>query len=347
MNIIQRYSPSALLYGVALCVVLLLSGCATLSRQGFAPAGYVLDTYAQEELTPYLMTTEDVDMACALGRANSNLLISFERVISSPNKTGLSALFAAGLCAQAKAFEADLRYQRMLRENNASEAQDAQIRKTFFLRQAAHRQYRAYQRFTSEYGEPGGECPVFQGKRDRFFYLMGILSGVQAANNDFASGRSVGVSPDTLQRTARGSTCLDSGEWWGVPRALRAAAWTIVPGLSPDDVDPWEEFDKAIETGDQQGVRLAHAFQVLAADNKGRTGMIRETISDAVESRDRRAAPEKYSLLDAVAFQQMRHVSDRMWTEATGHRTPTDRLGTFWDEEPDEEEQEKLDKLLP
>jgi hypothetical protein len=28
-------------------------------------------------------------------------------------------------------------------------------------------------------------------------------------------------------------------------------------------------------------------------------------------------------------------LSDRMWTQATGHRTPIGGLGTFWDEKPE------------
>lgn len=330
-----------------LSALLLLTGCASLYRQAYAPTGHILNNFGQEEMTPYLMATGDVDMACALGEANANFLLSFERVIPPPNKTGLSSLFAAGLCSQANAFEAQLRYLRALHENRPGDVQDAQIEEDFYLRQAARRQYRAYRMFISEYGEPGGDCPAFQGRRDKFFYLMGLLAGVQAANNDFASGRTVGVSPDTLQRTARSSRCLDSAKWWGIPQALRAATWTIVPGQTPEGGNPWEEFEEALDDADRHGVRLAHAFQVLAAKNKGRTKLVKETISDAVDSREKRAAPERYRLLDAVAFQQIRHTSDQLWTDATGHRTPTDRLGTFWDRDVDEEEQQELDRMLP
>jgi hypothetical protein len=303
--------------------------------------------YAQDHMVPYMMGTEDIVMACAMGESTSNLLLSFQRVIPRPNKTGMSALFSAGLCSQLDAFQAELRYQRALYHGNAENAQDAQISMTRHLRQTARRQFNAFKMFKDEYGPPGEGCPEFSGKRDRFMFMMGILAGVQAANNDFASGQTVGVPTDLLPKVSRASKCLNSERWWGLPRALRAVIWTIVPGKSPDNVDPWKVLESTTEVADEKGVRLAYAFQVMAADNKGNTELVKETITEAVESRERKDPPKEHRLLDEISFLLMRMVSDRMWTEKKGHRTPAGELGTFWEKKEDKKKDEELDSLLP
>jgi len=44
------------------------------------------------------------------------------------------------------------------------------------------------------------------------------------------------------------------------------------------------------------------------------------------------AANDDYRMLDVVATKMLLNLSDRMWTEATGARTPLGGLGTFWDD---------------
>ena len=39
-------------------------------------------------------------------------------------------------------------------------------------------------------------------------------------------------------------------------------------------------------------------------------------------------------------------ISDRLWMENTGHRTPMGQLGTFWDDEKEAVETMDLDDLL-
>ena len=51
-------------------------------------------------------------------------------------------------------------------------------------------------------------------------------------------------------------------------------------------------------------------------------------------------------MLDVVATQQVLAVSDRLWTEATGSRTPVGGLGTFWDDVAPEAEALDIDDLL-
>lgn len=336
-------------YGSLLFLLLfVLSGCGSLYRQAYAPTGHVLTNYGTDELTPYLMSTDDISMACSMGESTSNLLLSFQRVIPPPNKTGLSSVFSAGLCSQLEAHEAELRHQRALYNGNSTEALDAQMERDRHLQTTTRRQYRAYKMFRAEYGDPVEGCPDFTGRDDRFYYLMGLLAGVQAANNDFTSGRAVGVPTSVLPKASSGAECLNSEEWWGIPQSLRAVTWTIVPGKKPEGADAWETLNEATRLADRSGVRLPYAFKVIAADNKGKMDLVKQTIQEAVASREKTPPPEKYRLLDAMAFLQMRMVSDRIWTKTKGHRTPPGDLGTFQtsnQEKPSRDEE--LNNLLP
>ena len=40
----------------------------------------------------------------------------------------------------------------------------------------------------------------------------------------------------------------------------------------------------------------------------------------------------EFRLLEEFTTLQLQTISDRLWTEATGKRTPFDGLGTFWDD---------------
>ena len=57
-------------------------------------------------------------------------------------------------------------------------------------------------------------------------------------------------------------------------------------------------------------------------------------------------ANKEYRMLDVVATQQVLAVSDRLWTEGTGSRTPVGGLGTFWDDKSPAEEALDIDDLL-
>jgi hypothetical protein len=51
-------------------------------------------------------------------------------------------------------------------------------------------------------------------------------------------------------------------------------------------------------------------------------------------------------MVDAMATQMILAISDRLWMENTGHRTPMGRLGTFWDDQKKAVETMDLDGLL-
>lgn len=326
---------------------LLLVGCTGVYRQTYDTAGGVLKYYARDHLLPHLMTTDDIEMACAIGEANTQMLLSLRRVVPRPNRSGLSALFAAGLCSQHRAFEAELRYQRALYEGNAHQARDAQIQMDRSARQAAKRQYSAYRMFRDEFGAAGGDCPVFAHKQEKLVYLMGLLAGVQALTNDFRTTQGGNVPNDLPSRASLASRCLDNKEWWGVPEALRATVWTIKPEKMSGNENPWKQLDGSIQKADRAGIRLPFALLVLAARNKSRKDLVKETIKKAVKSREKHPPPPRFQLLDAIAFRRMRRVSDHIWTKATGHRTPPGQLGTFPEGEVQQEQEDEFADLLP
>ena len=57
-------------------------------------------------------------------------------------------------------------------------------------------------------------------------------------------------------------------------------------------------------------------------------------------------ANEDWRFVDAMATDMIVAVSDRLWVENTGHRTPMGQLGTFWDDRQEEVETMDLDDLL-
>jgi hypothetical protein len=48
--------------------------------------------------------------------------------------------------------------------------------------------------------EPGGECPEFAAENDEFYWLMGLLDGIQAIINDIASGGQNGVKASAIEQ---------------------------------------------------------------------------------------------------------------------------------------------------
>jgi hypothetical protein len=69
-------------------------------------------------------------------------------------------------------------------------------------------------------------------------------------------------------------------------------------------------------------------------------------IREHAESVQNTPANEDWRFVDAMATDMIVAVSDRLWVENTGHRTPMGQLGTFWDDQREEVETMDLDDLL-
>lgn len=326
--------------GAVLMLAFVLQGCGMI----YKTTGDVLVNYSEDEMVPYLMGTSDTAMACASGQALTPLLMSFEAVGSHPQKLGVLVNVVAGSCAEHKAVEAELRYLRALEQQDVDAAQDARIQQKRFAALAAERQYKSYKLVTEQYGlAENGTCPRLRSEFDSLVWMVGQLGGVQALLNDSTAQGTVGVPRDIAARAERAMTCMDNERWWGVPKAIRAALWNTLPGMKPEGADVWATLEESVDRGFENGVRLPSALYVMAAQGVNDDERIRKGIREFA-NRDFEANPE-YRMLDAIAHSQIRAVSDRMWTEATGQRTPVGGLGTFWDDQEDESNEDIQDLL--
>ncbi|KZY67044.1 hypothetical protein A3737_34040 [Oleiphilus sp. HI0065] len=94
-------------------------------------------------------------------------------------------------------------------------------------------------------------------------------------------------------------------------------------------------------------MRLSHVFHAVAAYSKGDDERLRAILKRHAEQTAEFPPNEQYRLFDATATEVLTRLSDKMWTEATGKRTPLGGLGTFWDENAaDDIEEVSLDDLF-
>ena len=284
-------------------------------------------------------------MACEGGVSMGGFLMSFGRVTEKPHRAAVSTLVAAALCAQEEAWESELRHLRALKRGQVPEAQDARIVEKRAHARAAQRFWDAYQNLVAAYGEPSETCPEFDEQIDEVLWLFGLTAVVQAVQHDRASSGAVGVPMDAPRKAARGIRCLNNERWWGVPMALQAAVWSIIPGAAPSGEDPWKRLAEAAALGEKSGMRAARAMQAQAAASAGKPKLLRTSITALAQSAKKDKPPQDFSLLDQIAIKQAEALSDRLWTEAKGHRTPAGGLGTFWQEEKKEEEDDLLEDL--
>jgi uncharacterized protein YceK len=326
---------------IVAAVFIALSGCSSIYRT----TGWFAYDFSESYAMPYVMKTDDTQMGCAMSEAMTPMLLSFSELTWSPDRLATTMYMQSGACAEAKANEEGLTYLRAYKAQNIGEAKDARIRQKRLFALAAQRQYKGYKHIVAEFGEPGEACPDID-EDEEFFWMLGLVSGLQAVMSDVRGQGEVGVPKDIAMKSVRGSQCLDAQRWWGVPKAMQAAVWTMMPDNAPDGVDPWQELADASEMAGESGVRLAQAVEVVIADGSGNEERLRDAIRRHAQSVKTKSPNVQYRMLDIVANQQVLAVSDRLWTEATGSRTPIGGLGTFWDDLSPAEEALDIDDLL-
>lgn len=310
-----------------------LGGCAGIKNIMYKTTGDVMTSYAQDHQVPYVMATDDLGMNCGMAEALTPMLMSFSRVMDAPHGLAVMVYASAGMCAESRAWEEELRYLRALRSGNAAEAQDAQTAQKRYHVLAAQRDFRAYQHLIEGYGEPGGEnCPELKTEFDSFIWMMGMIAGLQAMSNELAAGGGVGVPMNIAAKVERGASCLDDDQLWGMPLAIRATIWSMLPGAQPQGEDAFTRLKMAAAKGEQMGVRLPHVLYAMAAYNRGDMEQVKEIIRQHAAAKKKQPADPQRRLLDEIATSTLQAMSDRMWTEHTGHRTPVGGLGTFWDD---------------
>jgi hypothetical protein len=169
---------------------------------------------------------------------------------------------------------------------------------------------------------------------------------MQALMNDIASGGSEQVPLNIAAKVGRGATCLDSEKWWGTPDAIQAAIWMIIPGNHSAERNPLEVMEHSIDIGLAQGISLT---QVLAAQvflGKGDLGKVKQIIRRQGELNIQTPANQEYKILNEISRLQLLAISDRLWTEATGKRTPLGKMGSFWDDPDKSVESIDIDEFL-
>ncbi|NOR71947.1 MAG: hypothetical protein GQ532_20060 [Methylomarinum sp.] len=324
-----------------LCFSVLLNGC-TLAYKG---TGDVMISYAEDEGMPYMLAADDIELTCSMVKSFTPFLLSFSQVTTPPDQLAILFYLMTGNCAEFKAQEQELRYLRAIYSKNSIEAQDARIAQQRLRGLAARRQLIGYRYMAKAFIEPGGKCPELNSENEQLYWLMGLINGLQAIINDIASAGRVEVPMDIAAKVGRGAVCLDNEKWWGAPEAIQAAIWMAIPGNHPDDKDPEKILKHSLQMGLQQGVRIP---QVLAAQvylGLGRIEQVKNIIRNYTEIKET-SASKTYKSLNQVSNLQMQAISDRLWTEATGKRTPLGKVGAFWDDPEKTVEMIDIDELL-
>jgi len=310
-----------------------------------AYTGQMMGEYAVKHAMPYVFETGDVDAACKMGVAFGPLLLSFGRVTQSPDRGAIATLVAAGMCAESEAWEAELDEIRAVRAGRGDEAKDARIREQRAHALAALRFVRAYHRYIKVFGEPGPTCGKV-APEDRVLALLGLTAGLLAVQHDRAAGGVVNVPLDIPRKVALGASCLPDDSLFGMPKALQAAVWATVPGSGPPgSPPPLEALRDASALGERQGVRLASALRVQVAALTGNAPELRAAIQAHAELVQNAPTSHPFLTLNKYATMLVQHESDKIWTQATGHRTPPGALGTF-PEESKTSEGQRDDSLL-
>lgn len=323
--------------GAIICASVMLTACdpiAFISNQSLR--------FVEKNLVPPLLKTNDVNMACQSSVGITPLIIATENLGADANQLGTLLYTTAAVCAEAQANENELRYLRAARANNVEEAQDARIAQKRFAELAARRQLIAYERFVKYYEDRydikiGEQCANMYTDFNEFVYMLGLVSGLQAVLNDITAGQVVGVPLDIAAKAERAFGCLDNKKWWGVPLAARAVIWNTLPGAD-EGKDVWGAFNASMLIGEEAGVRLPHALYTLSAVGKDDKARIRDGIKRYANVKEGFKPNKQYELVDGLAGYVITTVSDRLWTEGTGTRTPPGMLGKFWDEKPEQAE---------
>lgn len=349
------FNLEKILHGVkrkvlAVPALALLAGCS--ANPIYTTTGVVLSNYSEGEATPYVLQMSDTQMACSLGEGIDPLLYSFSRVTSAPDSTGSLLMLLAANCTEKRAWETELQYLRADYQGNVTGAKDAREVTKRLNAEIAHRRYAAFQRAMRAYdydpSEENAECPFLFEEQDEFTFMIGLLTGMQAIVNDSNSGAMAGVPRNIAPQAERAAQCLDNEKWAGVPNAIRALVWLLLPDTQPALApDPWRVFDDSARLGINGGNRISMALEAVAAETFGRPDVLEKVLKRFTDSEDSFDVNPDYRLVDTVAGEVLMFSSDKYWTEHYGYRTPQRYFGQLSEKRAGEEtEVMSLDDLL-
>ena len=298
--------------------------------------GDTMSDYTRTHLIPYLLEKGTLENACELGVSMGPFVNSFERVTDAPHHAAVPTLVSSATCSQERAWQSELRYLRAIGRAQISEAKDARIAAQQWHGKAAYDLKRAYERTVALFGDGQNSCPNLETQEDQMIWLLGMVAGVQATQHDGAAANSVGVSLDIPVKAMRAMRCVDNQKWWGMPGALRAAVWIIVPGSNRDVkdesgkvVEPYAALEASIKIAEQSEIKSAFAIAAMVFENVGRTQELRKTVARYAKASKDIRVNSTLRMLEMTARRQLMAISDRIWTNEVGHRTPLGKLGEF------------------
>lgn len=335
---------------VLLATAVLFAGCS--ASPIYKTTGVVLAGYSEAEATPYVMQMSDPEMACALGEGIDPLLYSFSRINDAPDTTGSLLMLLAANCMEYDAWDAELAYLRADYEGRVPVAKDARERSKRLYALTAERRFLAFRRAMQAYDfDPAKEpleCPSLLDEQDEMTFLLGLLTGLQAVVNDANSGARAGIPRNIAPQAERAATCVDSEKTGGLPNAIRAMVWLLLPDTRPELFpDPWTVLENSSATGVEVGMRASMALEAVAAETFGRTDVLADVIRRFTEAEDTIEVWDEYRLADHVAEYIIRFSSDKHWTAEYGYRTPQAFFGKMSPERSNENaETMSLDGLL-
>src|SRR5690554_561819 len=308
-----------------LTALLFLAGCSV--NPIYKTTGIVLSNYSESEATPYVMQMSDPRMACALGEGLDPLMYSFSRVTDAPESTGSLLMLLAANCMEFRAWEAELAYLRADFEGQVPKAKDAREEAKRLYAQTAKRRYIAFTRAMAAYDfDPAAEplkCPELENDQAELTFLVGLLTGMQAIVNDANSGALAGIPRNIAPQTERAASCVDNEKWGGLPEAVRALVWLLLPDTRPaSSPDPWIVLRRSSELGVKSGIRASYALKAVAAETFGRPDVLAEVIAGFAAAEDTIDVWDDYRLVDKSAGRVIRFSSDKYWTSHYGYRTP-------------------------
>lgn len=213
MSKVQKMGQLVLATAIASTV---LSGCSYVVKTG---ANVALG-FSEKHLVPPILAMGDADMACNQGTALTPAIMATKDMGADPTRMAVLLYSAAGMCAENRALDAELRYLRASKSGQISEAQDARVEQKRWAALAAERQYAGYQLFAERWQAKykytlGDSCPTMHKDLDQTVYLLGMMSGLQSMTNDINSGGQVNVPKDIAAIVERGMACLDNTKFWG------------------------------------------------------------------------------------------------------------------------------------
>lgn len=320
-----RSSKAALL-----ALMVLLVGCS--ANPVYTTTGVVLSNYAEGEATPYVLQMTDPSMACSLGQSVDPLIYSFSRVTAPPATTGSLLMLLAANCSEYQAMEAELDYLRADFAGDVPAAKDAREKAKRLNAEVASRRLIAFERAMLAYDfDPAAEplqCPFLFNDQDELTFLLGHLTGLQAIVNDANSGALAGIPRNIAPQAERAVRCIDNEKWGGIPNAIRAVVWLLLPDTRPDLApSPWDVLDNSVQLGIDRGFRVSTALQIVAAETFGRPDVLEKAVRGFAESGETMETSAAYPLIDTVAERIVLHSSDKHWVSNYGYRTPRASFG--------------------